>query len=102
MFPLTRPILCQHPDPVIFVSKYQNIKIIAPDHTKFPVLRFSLEVCRNCHEGPRRPDNLLFSVSVKDLPHVCVELALLFLHRSFNNNFEDIIKSFLHLFAVQS
>ena len=26
----------------------------------------------------------------------------LFLHRSFDNNFEDIIKSFFHLFAVQS
>ena len=26
----------------------------------------------------------------------------LFLHRSFDNKFEDIIKSFLHLFAVQS
>ena len=43
-----------------------------------------------------------FAVAVVDLPHVCVELALLFLHRSFDNNFEDIIKSFLHLFAVQS
>ena len=55
--------------------------------------------------GLRRPDNLFFFffvVAVVDLPHVCVELALLFLHRSFDNNFEDIIKSFLHLFAVQS
>ena len=52
--------------------------------------------------GPRRPDNLFLAVAVVDLPHVCVELALLFLHRSFDNNFEDIIKSFVHLFAVQS
>ena len=42
-----------------------------------------------------------FAVAVADLHHVCVELALLFLHRSFDNNFE-FIKSFLHLFAVQS
>ena len=60
------------------------------------------EVCRNCHVGPRRPDNIFFAVAVVDLSHVCVELALLFLHRSFDNNLEDIFKSFLHLFAVQS
>ena len=57
--------------------------------------------------GPR-PDNFFFffffffAVAVVHLAHVFVELALLFLHRSFDNNFEDIIKSFLHLFAVQS
>ena len=39
------------------------------------------------------------AVAVVDLC-VCVELALLFLHRSFDNNFEDIINSFFHLFAV--
>ena len=43
-----------------------------------------------------------FAVAVVDLLHVCVELALLLLHRSFDNNFEDLIKSFLHLFTVQS
>ena len=48
-----------------------------------------------------KPDRTtFFAVAVVD--HVCVELALLFLHRSFDNNFEVIIKSFLHLFAVQS
>ena len=40
--------------------------------------------------GPRRPDNLFFAVAVVDLPHVCVELALLFLHRSFNNNLKTL------------
>ena len=40
--------------------------------------------------------SLFFAVAVVDLPHVCVELALLFLDWSFDNNFEDIIKSFLH------
>ena len=45
----------------------------------------------------------LFAVAVVDLPHVCVELALLFLHMSFDNNFEDIIKSLISsYFAVQS
>ena len=46
--------------------------------------------------GPRRPDNIyfFFAVAVVDLPHVCVELALLFLHRSFDNNLEGIINHF--------
>ena len=52
--------------------------------------------------GPKRRDNFFVAVAVVDLPHVCVELALLFLHRSFDNNVEDIIKSFLYSFAVQS
>ena len=73
----------------------------APDHTKFSILRFFFG-SRNCHVGPRLQDNRFsFAAAVVDLPHVCVEIALLFLHWSFDNKFEDIIKSFLHLFAVQ-
>ena len=52
-----------------------------------------------------RDDKITFFLqfsAVVDLPHVCVELTLLFLHRSFDNNLEDIFKSFFHLFAVQS
>ena len=52
--------------------------------------------------NPRDDQITFFAVEVVDLPHVCVELALLFLHSSFDNNFENIIKSFLHLYAVQS
>ena len=54
-------------------------------------------------ERTRDDQITFFAVAVVDLTRVCVELALLFLHRNFDNNFdEDIIKSFLHLFVIQS
>ena len=42
MFPLTRPTLCHPPDPGLFIRKYKKKKKknTAPDHSKFPVLRF--------------------------------------------------------------
>ena len=54
VFPLTRLTLCQRPDPGLFISKKKIKKLQRPTIRNFQLCDFSLEVCRNCHVGPRR------------------------------------------------
>ena len=101
VFPLTRPTLCQ--PPTLVVLSVNKKKLQRTTIRNFRFCDFSLEVCVKIVIWARDDQiTFFFAVAVVDLPHVCVELALLFLHRCFDNNFEDIIKSLLHLFAVQS
>ena len=103
MFPLTRPTHCQPPDPSLFISKKKKKKkYSARPYKIFASVIFLWKFVEIVMWA--QDDQITFFLAVADLPHVYVELVLLFLHRSFDNKFEDIIKSFLHLhvFAVQS
>ena len=98
------------PDPGLFISKKKKKK--KKNNNIYSALPYEIsgsaiflwkfvEIIMWARDDKITPPPI-FAVAVVDLPHICVELALLFLHRSVDNNFEDIIKSFLHLFAVQS